>query len=74
MSVENTGDGFSLIVKVAGLAVIIMLISLEAEAPTLSLALRVKVTVAAGTPGVPERTPVFALSDSQEGLLTVDQV
>jgi hypothetical protein len=40
----------------------------------LSFTWSVKVTVTAEALGVPDRTLVLALSDSQEGLLTVDQV
>jgi hypothetical protein len=59
----GTGAGFTVIVR-----------ALVAAVPILSCTWSVKVTVAAETPGVPVITPVLALSDSQEGLLTVDQV
>jgi hypothetical protein len=55
----------------AGFTVIVRL--LVAIVPILSFTWSLKVTVTAETPGVPVITPVLALSDSQEGLLTVDQ-
>ena len=60
--IAGRGTGFITIVR-----------SLVALFPLLSFTWSVKVTVTAETPGVPVITPVLALSDSQEGLLTVDQ-